>query len=142
MNREEREKAQERREKERNAAAKKLIDCLVKFLSKNDEAGRDLWHVLTALRGPDCDHGGGRATGGGQRGLKESTTARIRYAIGMRGGFAGGAQVSDNPIVAAPLSFDTFDVSVASYHFRNHYDSAVFALERLGYLKGEKKDVA
>lgn len=50
-----------------------LLQHIVKVINLGDNNSRDLWNVLTALRGPDNE----------LQNIKESTTAVIRHKIGL-----------------------------------------------------------
>lgn len=112
----------------------KLIEQIVESLNFQDEESRNLWYVLTALRGPDNE---GSA-------LKAETTAKLRRAIGLNASIF--AIVSnENP----PESHRDYDVVTRElsknnsfiryeYHFVNHYALGVRALLDLGIIKKDK----
>ena len=54
-----------------DASTRLLLDAIDKHLTKRDYAAAELWDVLTALRGPDCEE---------KTGEKDRTTLPIRAA--------------------------------------------------------------
>jgi predicted nucleic acid-binding Zn finger protein len=116
---------------------KQLVDQIVTVLKGPKFEAKQLWDILTALRGPDD----------GNIKLKEITTAAIRAAIGL-GQNSVGAVVSS----LRPFGAD-FDLSAdftpgyhklmhellanykAQHHFVLHYRQALQALKQLGYIK-------
>ena len=107
--------------------AKSVLDGLVSFLNQKTPETAYVWWILTALRGPDD----------GSMCLKDETTSRIRHAVGL--------QASRQFIVegGSPLGLDQDSPSStvkrryprAEHHFLNHYEKALNALLKLGYLK-------
>jgi hypothetical protein len=112
---------------------RQTLDTVVRVL--NGPNGRQLWHILTALRGPD----------NGSISLKSTTTAEIRGAIGIKGFFTGavctnygafGKDIQGEPVNIRDTIFqklrDQYDVES---HFAYHYAEALIALKQLGYIK-------
>lgn len=112
--------------------AKEIIQSIVKFLNRSNfkggnDGGNLLWHVLTALRGPDS----------GSDVLKEFTTAKVRAAIGIKptGHNRAGAIVGVRPTTlpsAVPYNEKHGEIS---YHFNAHFSKAVEALKVLGFIE-------
>ena len=73
---------------------RQLLDTIVTVLNGPRTEAKQLWNVLTALRGPDSDSSY----------LKDLTTARIRGAIGLKDGNGGGAIVSNNKPFGSELN--------------------------------------
>ena len=112
-------KPKTKRPRPTKAEVRRLIGEVVRVVNSGGAESGDLWHILTALRGPDSD----------ELELKMRTTARIRGAIGL---------TSETFVVSAKppegLSPDTFTFG----HFHHHHNSAIEALQRLGYIKESK----
>jgi len=106
---------------------RKLLTQIVKISSRgnHDHYARALWHVLTALRGPDSN----------DEFLKRETTAKIRYAIGIRLGFACGPIVVEG-IPKLPRGLPT---TPEDNHFQDHVAFAIEALEKLGYIHDDEE---
>lgn len=100
------------------------LNRIEKFLLKKNFASRDLWAVLTALRGPDVDK---RQYGK----TKEKTTAVIRTKA-----FPKLAVRANNlPATFARKKTKLFNVDSGAYvstHFQNHIDSAERAFKAKG----------
>lgn len=110
--------------------AKQMIDSIVVFLNnRTREESRQLWDVLSALRGPDSDD---------SHMLKDVTTARLRGAIGLRQQSFAVVSYSE-PIYKDVSGWDMSDSLKnshnAQHHFAKHYSNAVQALKALGYIK-------
>ena len=113
-----------------------VIDTVVRVLNGPRDEAKQLWDILTILRGPDNDDGY----------LKVITTAPLRGAIGIRPG-ASGAIVNNSKPFAANLDvteggqdwYPMLDTLAkkhnAQYHFSVHYRAALNTLKRLGYVK-------
>jgi len=130
------------REKQDNERARKLLKSLIEEIGSGGFASRAIFDVLAFLRGPDCpplpasenlpalkDRQAGQ---GQQDQLKELTTRRVRYMIGMKG----------SPVLvrALPLSEDEAKLRdrllnrVPNLHFYQHYARACSAVRQLyGY---------
>lgn len=105
----------------RKHAAKKrsfkpLLKDLVKFLNVNDKAAKDLWWILTALRGPDSH----------DMTLKAATTCVIRHKLGIKDGTGNGASVV--PDNSASVNYRR-SVSPNDGHFFYHAADAFRALD-------------
>ena len=115
------------------SGTKQMLDSIISFLNNAPyEESRQLWDVLTALRGPDDNN----------TGLKSVTTARIRGVLGLRPNGASGAVVDNGaPVHSEASGYDMFYKLKESvnesvlYHFAKHYAHAVAALRALGYIK-------
>lgn len=118
---------------------KKLLKDIVAFLNTDSYDSAYLWHILTALRGPDTDRPG-------VVGIKDNTTARIRGAIGIRTERVFGASINyavpQYKLVLDKNSgfyiTDTQYVDTTGFHFMQHYHNALTALIALGYVDKEK----
>jgi hypothetical protein len=117
---------------------KQVLDLVVNTL--NGPNGRKLWHVLTALRGPDSSRVGA--------GLKDSTTAELRGALGINGKFTGAITATCGAFGKDTLDSLTCKISLnqvysslkkqhteIDHHFVTHYVDALQALKELGYIK-------
>lgn len=115
--------------------ARKAIDHVVKVLNGGGNESRLLWHVLTALRGPDNDDDI----------VKLRSTARLRGAIGLvsvgRDGFVSAVVAYDKPRRFHPIQDSDEDTSFVGpnafvpLHFRRHFNLGVAALEELDYIE-------
>jgi hypothetical protein len=111
-----------------NKAGRTLLRQIVKFLNtdKTGDAGK-LWHVLTALRGPDDEN----------KELKAATTAVIRHALGLKGTVTvfNGIQDGSDSTYTFILNRDSKKhvalrgVEMHGSHFKHH---ANYAFEALG----------
>lgn len=109
--------------------AKNALALVRKVLEEGEMDGVYLWHILTALRGPDAE---------GSTDLKLLTTARIRHAVlGYWGPSKVGAIVRGEAIDMRVL-----DAEGVSVHFANHIRHAVRACEALGYKIHEKRELS
>jgi hypothetical protein len=116
-------------------SVEEMLKIIVEFLNRDDLESRQLWHVLTALRGPDkCDDN--------KELLKKSTTCVIRTKIGLNktspsnygpNGAMVYADTEDGPQVRMDATNRTSGVSP---HFISH---AELAFEVLG-LAWKKKN--
>jgi hypothetical protein len=119
------------------AHVKQLVDQIVTVLKGPRSEAKQLWDILTALRGPDdCNIE-----------LKEITTAAIRAAIGLGQNSVGAVVNSSRPFgadlnLSADFTPDYYklqellvDDYKAQYHFVIHYRQALQALKQLGYIK-------
>jgi hypothetical protein len=110
-----------------------VIDMVVRVLNGPRDQAKQLWDVLTILRGPDND----------DTYLKAITTAPLRGAIGLNPG-TGAVINHENPF-GKDFHPETNDYYVlvrelierhkAQPHFAGHYRSALFTLKSLGYIK-------
>lgn len=120
-------------------AVKEALQPVIDLLNKNNLDSRDLWAILCALRGPD----------NGDTYLKEETTERFRFALGIKplpedpvcklylrqGEISGpgGMLLSKNPLPSTALArgFQT-EAEVAAEsggrHFALHFREATDAL--------------
>lgn len=122
----------------RREEARRLIKELAVFLNGQDDAARQLWYVLTALRGPDKSFDGRSL-------VKQATTEKLRFAFGLTPNRHSYAFVGHE---APPIEHCSFEAVVevarnTDYHFIDHYSGAVRALFELGILdelRAEKKD--
>ena len=80
---------------------RQLLDTIVTVLNGPRTKAKQLWDVLTALRGPDSDSDSSQ--------LKDLTTARIRGAIGLKDGNGGGAIVSHDKLFGSDLNLNIYD---------------------------------
>jgi hypothetical protein len=104
--------------------AKKMLDEIVEFLNVPDQAGQDLWLILTALRSSDSNQ---------EPEFKKKTTARFRHLIGIREYEEGaGNQCYFFSSPGEPL--DDKYIANSSFHFVNHYSTAINVAKRLGYV--------
>jgi hypothetical protein len=117
-------------------AVKEVLQPVVDFLNDESQLERvraELWDILSALRGPDS----------GNVQLKEQTTERIRYAIGLKGpekfgnseqiGVAGKILISTNPLPEQEKAF--FVAKAESEHFAHHVAEAIKAITRIEETK-------
>jgi hypothetical protein len=101
---------------------KQMLAALKEFLSKEGDPQRDVWNILTALRGPD-DMGGR---------LKNATTGVIRYALlGFRG-----SRNHENFLIAHGClygpdceEYAKFRRETSTSHFEQHARAAFMALD-------------
>lgn len=112
-------------------SAKKMLDQIVKFLQTEDIESIKLWAILTALRGPDS----------GNNELKKETTARLRYAIGLRtykNVFPGHFTTSSKPLYTYGKPLEN-----GGWHFTCHFDDAVRVIQQMKEdgLKEANKEV-
>jgi hypothetical protein len=107
----------------RLARTRKILKEVVRELNRGN---RELWHILTALRGPDS----------GNKQLKDYTTARIRAVIGMM--YSGMSSKNDEheqtfaSVNPAPLAGEErFERNklLERGHFRLHFLRAQEAIE-------------
>lgn len=121
------------REAKNKKEAKAVLRKVVSVLNRGGQGSSDLWHILTALRGPDNDN---------TSGLKEAATARIRGFIGLKPyNTSFGAIIQDTPLADyRRIQRDDY-LSSANGHFRSHYNRAVASIQDLyGYdLETETK---
>jgi hypothetical protein len=122
---------------EMTVTVKQVLDLIVKTLNGPRAESKQLWDVLTILRGPDND----------DHNLKEETTAALRGAIGLLSGSGTGAVVSNEKPFGHNFSLWTGSTDYyrliseltkqhnAQEHFAIHYRSALIALKSLGYIK-------
>jgi hypothetical protein len=104
------------------------LKAVVEVLNHDDDDSRLLWHILTALRGPDNS----------DKNLKEATTARLRHAIGIkhcprycgphRPYGSNGALLSTEPLPSSSDVYETVLQSAGS-HFANHILKAIITIE-------------
>lgn len=105
----------------KTATAKDMVILIAKFLNRRDQEARDLWDVLTALRGPDTN----------EPDLKMVTTARLRYAMGLRKAEHLSEDSIGDFIYEGPVKFP------ANKEMRGHFGKHVLAakekLEKMGF---------
>jgi hypothetical protein len=123
--------------------ARKAIDHVVKVLNGGGNESRLLWHVLTALRGPDND----------DNSVKHRSTTHLRGAIGLKhyDGFIRAVVSHGKPrrfsdanerfSREAGIFVEVLDAHV-QYHFRSHFDLAVEALEELDYIERDAANLS
>lgn len=98
---------------------KPLLKQIVKFLNEAGPESRELWDVLTALRGPDNN----------REIDKNAATAVIRHAVGLKG------YTRDYSFVVLPDSVQSaeqrqvLEREIVDSHFRRHAQLAFEALE-------------
>lgn len=83
---------------------------------------REMWPVLTALRGPD----------NGNDLLKDLTTMRIRSILGLENGLFG-ALVKHKPLTDSQVIQRNNLLNTGDRHFANHIEHAYECLQQLGY---------
>jgi hypothetical protein len=116
---------------------KALLEPIVEALNKNDRTAKQLWDILSALRGPDIEprHFATQYDYLSLTTVKELTTERIRFAIGLRGsrysgaelGGVHGALLSENPL---PSPSDAQkEGAKLSDHFSYHVLNAIQAIQ-------------
>jgi hypothetical protein len=115
--------------KQESETFKTILPKIVKFLNESPD-GRKLWDVLTALRGPDhLDRPDSDQ-------IKDSTTAVIRYAIGLNGSvgkddsdqFSFTISTDSEKAAAFRRSANEKSTPLSSYHFFSHAHGAFDAL--------------
>lgn len=116
-------------ETEYKQRAKKIIDDAVALFNAIDSnayfPGRNLWNVLTALRGPDSE----------DQELKRKTTSNLRGAIGMDQFTTNtGAIVTKDNVLELEEQDDLMRTERTS-HFGYHYRMATKALKYFGYIR-------
>lgn len=102
-----------------------LLKQIVAVVNQNDANSRDLWDILTGLRGPDREK---------SHDIKGTTTARLRGQLG----FEAMGYFDVNTEEAKELDIyraDEATVDIVGYHFTNHYNQALSALKYIGYKK-------
>lgn len=107
-------------------ATRKILDQIDEFLLRSNDESAELWHILTALRGPDDPE---------RDAEKSTTTAVIRSAAFPRCGELPCMMFGSNTYVAA--CFAPPDVAFISpseswskdYHFNYHVRAAAKALD-------------
>lgn len=105
-------------------ALRNVLDKLDEIIVADDATSRELWDVLTALRGPDS----------GDARLKHESTVHIRQAAFPR---TAEAQRNDGPFIEAYMTpTATFngarlarDYNGGGYHFSSHAMKAAVALD-------------
>lgn len=117
-------------EKTAEKTAQSILKDIVDFINTADTYdASNLWFVLSALRGPD-DSGNVQ----GDK-LKDFTTARIRSAIGLKPHYSDYFKpftVNEDGKGVMRHGTMIYDHKV-SFHFANHVEQAVSALQNLGY---------
>ena len=102
-------------------SVKKILNLIDEHLAKGNNASKDLWYVLSALRGPDTGHGS----------AKLNTTVFIRSAALPK--TDASKRKANLPIsFASEYSNRKYDSSVVgiqvSLHFKSHADKAARVL--------------
>lgn len=113
---------------------KELIEQLAAKTSENNYA--ELWHILTALRGPD----------NGDEELKNLTTARLRGFLGF---IHWSISSNTEPLTAGERARRDELLEKCEYHFLKHWKQAVEAvrelygydLEKEEYVQARQQDV-
>lgn len=123
-----------KQQRDRNKVKRILRDA-VEIINNGDSAeARNLWGVLSALRGPDSE----------RYGLKQETTAKIRSAIGISYDNVASIDSTDSKpetLVSTveelvPTRYlNKVDIDAAHTHFKAHYRFAVDALKNLNFIK-------
>jgi len=120
------------------APVRETLDSIVKILKGPRTEAKQLWDILTALRGPDSDNND----------LKAITTASIRGAIGLNQNNVGAITNNEKPF-GADLDLNAgsqgyYEIAdklranfrdQAQFHFISHYRAALTALKQLDYIK-------
>lgn len=103
------------------AKVKELLQPIVEEVNSRSRIGRDLWFLLTALRGPDD-------TSDEAKQLKHHTTARLRHALG----FNGDAYEFDTNSSPLPklTDIEREKRDDPNRHFKAHFRLAVEAFEK------------
>lgn len=108
---------------------KRVMDEIITVLNREDENAKDLWNILTALRGPDSGHCE----------LKKATTAVLRYNLGLGASHTphlgywmqGTAMAVQGTLDLSEIRAELLSVySDANLHFIQHFESAVQAFLR------------
>jgi hypothetical protein len=108
-----------------NASIRRLLDDIDIALSKGDDGARDLWYILTALRGPDDLEGGGKNDTVRVRSLVfPKTAANTEY------GFLNRAQMVPVEAGGGPFSYPPS----TNEHFDYHLYEAFQSLGRLSFF--------
>jgi len=112
-----------RRQKSKETA-RNLIKNVIEFVNTDSLYGRDLWAILTALRGPDTNN----------MVVKALTTQKIRGAVGLSSNNSANAYSSEEKpeMILSLHSFET--THKENLHFINHHNYAVEALMNLGFI--------
>lgn len=107
----------------------KELKRIMKFLHRDDDQSKNLWHVLTALRGPDE----------GSFDVKDATTAVLRHALGLRYDDNGAVTGPDSEFFAQERGriFHEFTLPTSG-HFRKHMRDAFNALNMGLYNVNDK----
>lgn len=133
---------------DRREDGKQLLKQVADFLNVNDMESKHVWAILTALRGPDNVTYDSDSFDSPS--LKDATTAKVRFAFGIREGVGNGATVSSvaPDLEDASLADDSgwsgygesnhvitkYEDFDASRHFLKHYSWAVRALAYFGLI--------
>ena len=114
--------------------ARKAIDHVVKVLNDGGNESRLLWYVLTALRGPDNDDDS----------VKHRSTTHLRGAIGLKhcDGFVYALVSYGKPRRFSHADEGSRTSTHVQYHFRNHFNAAVEALEELNYIERDAANLS
>jgi hypothetical protein len=141
-------------ESKRAKEGREILGLIVEFLEQGDDSSRQLWSILTALRGPDQNRNRVDEFDAATR-LKHLTTAKIRRAIGMRFNPEIPADIADgkparlgpgNTDVPLGTPDDEFyrlrayktelraEFPNSDPHFRDHVAKALLALEKFGLI--------
>jgi hypothetical protein len=112
--------------------ARAALDALDRVLARQDGASRQVWAVLTALRGPDHTLNRtseadikARATVPIRRAAFPRTAAQASIAAGVEGLYANGALFNVSPYSTWP-GWDMW--AEAGHHFAGHVNEAFAAL--------------
>lgn len=119
------------------ARVQKLLQPIIDELNGGGKDAQDLWDILTALRGPDASHKYYEVSS-----LKDETTAKLRYAIGLRPNpqqHVGRPSLSKFGAIVKPgvptVLVDAREIDeLVGPHFRRHYN---FAIQALNNKEGE-----
>lgn len=122
-------------EPKKQLTVREVLSVIEECLAHNTNISRDLWRVLTALRGPDA----------GSESLKKSTTAIIRDKAfpglmagkGNRIEYVNGAMFAKDTEIRAKLRKKENGVFTTNSHFINH---AIKAFRALG-MKWDENNI-
>lgn len=115
--------------KSRKQEGRELLEKIVSYINERGVEAKHMWHVLTALRGPDTD---ALSTPLGFKydeisDMKKETTSRLRNALGFTNTFfiiQGGRISNKNMDDASRLG---------GYHFSVHLDEGINGSKYFGY---------
>jgi hypothetical protein len=136
----------------RESQGKRLLQKVVEYLNEGDEHSQHMWGILSALRGPDHIHPDAELGKDvyADMNLKGMTTARTRFAMGMRNNAIGAHVSTVAPDVEDASKVGAYDIiSVdhvvekykkygAPYHFATHHARGVSGLIHFGFMKKEE----
>jgi hypothetical protein len=113
------------RRRRRISEANQLLRQIVDFVNAGDNASRDLWVILCALRGPDMqtppDSGGYYNEAAKKE--KRRSTSRLRANLGL---LPTGFEVD-------PGTIEIPDALITGMHFQQHLEAAIEAMRAFGF---------